>query len=66
MARTVKDRREAYDNIAVGSAITTRERTAGAPATLTWANSENAVAGSATGKENVIVAGTALITGERL
>jgi hypothetical protein len=68
MARTVKARREAYDDVAVGSAISTRERTvAGAAApTLSWANGENIAVGSASGAEKIIVSGTSLMAGERL
>jgi len=70
MARTVKARREAYDNIAVGSAITTRERTiAGslAPDFTTFGNTENIAVGTDYGAdENIVVKGTNLLTGERL
>ena len=69
MARTVKSRTEAYDNIAVGSAISTRERTiAGAlpPGFTAVGNSEKIAVGSSYGDERVIVAGTALLAGEKL
>ncbi len=77
MARTVKARREAYDNIAVGSAISTRERTvpdlsavaAGAlpPAFTTWGNTEKIAVGVAYGAdENLVAVATNLLTGERL
>lgn len=67
MARTVKNRREAYDNIAVGSAITSRERTiegALPPAFTTYGNTENIAVGSDYGQENDPVAIDRL-TGER-
>ena len=70
MSRTVRGRREALDNIAVGSAITTRERmrdnsdaTAAAP---TDATKDNISVGGVWGAEKVIVAGTTLLAGERL
>jgi hypothetical protein len=77
VARTVKARRECYDNIAVASAITTRERTvpdlsaaaAGAlpPAFTTWGNTENiAVAVDYSADENLVVVATNLLAGERL
>lgn len=77
MARTSKARREAYDNIAVGSEISTRERTipdqtgvkAGAlpPAFTTWGNTENISVGTDYGAdENLVVVGTNLLAGERL
>lgn len=70
MSRTSKARREAYDNIAVGSAITTRERTiAGGlpPATTTWGNTENIAVGTDySADENLVVKGTNLLAGERL
>lgn len=76
MARTSRGRRQAYDNIAVGSAITTRERTvpdtsavkAGAlpPNETTYGNTENISVGNDYAIERVIVKGTALMTGERL
>jgi len=68
MSRTVKSRREALDNIAVGSAITTRERTiAGAlPPDFTGVgNTENIAVAQDYGNERV-VAGSALMAGERL
>ena len=77
MARTVKARREAYDNIAVGSAISTRERTipdqtavkAGAlpPDFTTFGNTENIAVGTDySPDENIVVSGTNMLTGERL
>jgi hypothetical protein len=70
MSRTSKARREAYDNIAVGSAITTRERTiSGAlpPAMTTWGNTENIAVGTDySADENLVVKGTNLLAGERL
>lgn len=70
MARTSKARSEAIDNIAVGSAISTRERTiAGAlpPATTTWGNTEKIAVGTAYGAdENLVVVGTNLLLTERL
>ena len=69
MSRTVKSRREALDNIAVASAITSRERTiAGAlpPAfTTNVGNLEKISVGVSYGNERVI-AGSALMDGERL
>lgn len=70
MARTSKARSEAIDNIAVGSAISTRERTiAGAlpPATTTWGNTENIAVGTDySADENLVVVGTNLLATERL
>lgn len=69
MARTSRARREAYDNIAAGSAISTRERTiSGAlpPATTTFGNTENITVGNDYAAERIVVKGTALLTGERL
>jgi hypothetical protein len=76
MSRTVDARREALDNIAVGSAITTRERTlptqsaappAGAlpPDFTAVGNNEKIAVGQSYGSERVI-AGSALMAGERL
>jgi hypothetical protein len=65
MARTVRNRREAYDNIAVGSAISSRERTIDGSLPPTDADADNIAVGSANGAERVI-AGAALATGERL
>jgi hypothetical protein len=66
MARTVRARREAYDNIAVGSAITTRERTiSGAtPPAFNYGGKDNIAVGSAIGAEKIVVKGTTLLTGE--
>lgn len=68
MSRVSKGRREAYDNIAVGSAITTRERTINGalpPNFTAVGNTENIAVGSDYGEERV-VAGSALMEGERL
>lgn len=68
MSRVSKGRREAYDNIAVGSAITTRERTINGalpPTSTAVGNTENIAVGSDYGEERV-VAGSALMEGERL
>ena len=76
MSRTEESRRVALDNIAVGSAITTRERTvpdltgskAGAlpPDKTAVGNGENIAVGQSYGAERIIVKGTALLAGERL
>lgn len=68
MARVSKGRREALDNIAVGSAISSRERTiAGAlpPDQTAVGNTENIAVGSDYGEERT-VSGSALMEGERL
>jgi hypothetical protein len=68
MSRVSKGRREAYDNIAVASAISSRERTiAGSlpPANTTVGNIENISVANDYGEERT-VAGEALIEGERL
>jgi hypothetical protein len=65
MARTIRNRREALDNIAVGSAITSRERVIAGASSPTDADADNIAVGSANGAERV-VAGSALQTGERL
>ena len=69
MARTSKSRSEAIDNIAVGSAISTRERTiseALPPAQTTWGNTENIAVGVDYGAdENLVVSGTNLLAAER-
>lgn len=69
MARTVKARSEAIDNIAVGSAITSKERIisgALAPATATWGNTENIAVGTDySADENLVVSGTNLLLAER-
>lgn len=69
MARTNKARSEAIDNIAVGSAISSRERTiAGAlpPDFTTWGNSENIAVGTDySADENLVVSGTNLLAAER-
>jgi hypothetical protein len=70
MARTNKARSEAIDNIAVGSAISSRERTiSGAlpPDTTTWGNTENIQVGvDYSADENLVVVGTNLLATERL
>ena len=69
MARTEKSRSVAIDNIAVGSAVTTRERTiAGAlpPDFTAVGNGEKIAVGSSYGAERVIVAGTALLAAEKV
>lgn len=68
MARTHRSRREAYDNIAAGSAITSRERTISGslPPSFNYGAKDNIAVGSAIGAEKVIVKGTTLMTGERL
>lgn len=69
MSRTNKSRREGYDNIKVGSAITTRERTvSGAlpPNQTTYGNSENIKVGSAYGAEKHVSKGTALLSGDNV
>lgn len=70
MARTSKARSEAIDNIAVGSAISSRERTiAGAlpPAFTTWGNTENIAVGTDySADENLVAVGTNLLLTERL
>lgn len=66
MSRVSKGRREAYDQIAVGSAITSRERTiSGAlpPDQTAVGNTENIAVGSDYGEERV-VSGAALLEGE--
>jgi hypothetical protein len=68
MARTVKGRKEAVDNIAVGSAISSRERViagALAPDFTAVGNGENIAVGSDYGEERV-VSGSALMETERL
>lgn len=70
MGRTNKARTEAYDNIAVGSAISSRERTINGalpPDQTTFGNTENIAVGSDySADENVIVSGTNLLAIERL
>lgn len=69
MSRVSKGRREAYDNIAVGSAVTSRERTiAGAlpPNFTTVGNTENISAGTDYGEEQIVEAGSALPEGENV
>ena len=77
MGRTSRARTEAYDNIAVGSAISSRERTcpgdnnpaAGAlpPAFTTFGNTENISIGvDYSADENIVVSGTNMLANERL
>lgn len=70
MARTVRSRREAYDNIAIGSAISARERTiAGSlpPDFTTYGMGENTIAvGVDTAIENHTAVGVDPLTGERV
>jgi hypothetical protein len=70
MARTSKSRSEAIDNIAVGSAISSRERTINGalpPAFTTWGNTENIQVGvDYSADENIIVTATNLLLTERL
>ena len=71
MARTVRSRREAYDDIALGggtAVITTRERTiSGAlPPSFNYGGKDNIAVGNTNAAERIIVKGTALMTGERL
>lgn len=69
MSRVSKGRRQAYDNIAVGAAITSRERTiAGAlpPDFTAVGNTENIAVGQDYGAERVIVKGTSLLSGENV
>lgn len=68
MSRVSKGRREAYDNIAAGSAISSRERTINGalpPDETTVGNIENISAGTDYGEERV-VNGAALIEGENV
>ncbi len=64
MAVTKRNRRTAYDNIAVGSA-TGGERVISGAAAITDADKDNIAYASANGAERVI-AGAALPAGERL
>lgn len=69
MARTVRARSEAVDNIASGSAVTTRERTINGglpPDFTTWGNTENiAVATDYSADENIVATATNLLLTER-
>ena len=68
MSRVSKQRREAYDNIAVGSAITSRERTIDGslpPDETTYGNIENISSGNDYGEERH-VAGSVLMEGENV
>ncbi len=67
--RTVRSRGEAYDNIAVGSPINSREKTINGalpPAFTTFGNTENIQVGVDYAAERVIVAGTVLLVRERV
>lgn len=68
--RTYRARLQAIDNITIGSDNSAQERTiAGAlpPATATWGNTENISVGTDYGAdENLVVAGTNLLSSERL
>ena len=70
MARTNKARSEAIDNIAIGAAISSREKTiAGAlpPDFTTFGNTENIAVGSDYGAdENIVVKATNMLLTERL
>lgn len=67
MSVTLRNRRTAYDHLAKGAAAGTERTIKGsAPPAQTWGQGENIKHGADYGKENVIVAGTALITGENL
>ena len=69
MARTNRSRTEAYDNIAVGSAITSRERTINGAlppdTTVIPGSGENIAVATDYGDERV-VSGSALMAIERL
>lgn len=68
MSRVAEGRREALDNIASGSAITSRERTINGalpPDFTLIGNGENIASGSDYGEERA-VSGSALMEGERL
>lgn len=69
MARTNKARSEAIDNIAIGSAISSRERTINGalpPDRTTWGNTENIQVGvDYSADENLIVVATDLLAAER-
>lgn len=69
MARTSKARSEAIDNIAVGSAISSRERTINGalpPQFTTWGNTENISVGTDySADENLVAVGTDLLAAER-
>lgn len=70
MARTYRARSQAIDNIAVGSAISSQERTINGslpPATATWGNTENIAVGTDySADENIVVTATNLLLTERL
>jgi hypothetical protein len=70
MARTSKARSEAIDNIAVGAAISSRERTINGglpPEFTTWGNTENISVGvDYSADENLVVTATNLLATERL
>lgn len=72
--RTFKGRRQAVDNIAAGSKITTQERTiyGSLPPTFAtstgvdWGNAENIASASDYGKENIVTRAATLMLMERL
>ena len=76
MARVYKGRQQAYDNIAVGSAVSSQERTvpdlsgskAGAlPQSFSGiGNLENIAVGTDYGEEQIIKSGTALLEIEKV
>jgi hypothetical protein len=70
MARTYRARSQAVDNIAVGSAISSQERTINGalpPATATWGNTENIAVGTDySADENIVATATNLLLTERL
>lgn len=69
MARTVRARSQAVDNIAVGAAITSRERTINGalpPDFTTFGNTENIAVGTDYGAdENIVVTATNMLLTER-
>lgn len=71
MARTFKGRRQAVDNIAANSAVTSQERTINGAlppsASATWGNTENISVGvDYSADENIVVGGANLMLMERL
>ena len=69
MARTYKARSQAIDNITVGSAVTSQERTINGalpPSTSVWGNTENIAVGvDYSADENIVVTATNLLLTER-
>ncbi len=69
MARTSRGRRKSYDNIAVGSAISSKERTINGALPPSFVDTiggiENIAVAADYGAERT-VSGSALMTGERL